>query len=110
MSNSKIPPSEITDKQANKHPLYLQENMRNDGVHIKQDVRGEFSDKYVASGKSFKNTLYKYLCILQVASQSNTLSSLIKVSFLSVYPIYLPECWYIVYSNICCIRTQVCLF
>lgn len=64
--------SKITNKQANERPLYLQENMSNDGVHIKQDVRGEFSEKYVASAKSFKNTLHKYLLTLQAAWKSNT--------------------------------------
>lgn len=67
--------------------LYLQEDMGNDGVHVKQDVRGELSEEYAASGKSFKNMLYKYLLTLQVAWQSNTLSSLMikPVSYLCTH-------------------------
>lgn len=61
--------------------------MGNDGVHVKQDVRGELSEEYAASGKSFKNMLYKYLLTLQVAWQSNTLGSLMikPVSYLCTH-------------------------
>lgn len=59
--------SELTNEQASECPLYLQENMGDDGIHVKQGVRGEFPEQYAASRKGLQNTLLKYLLTPQFA-------------------------------------------